>query len=43
MNILDNTLNQLSKIQKINQIEINHDLRKTFNTHSQIEFKTAMF
>ena len=40
--MLDNTLNQSIKFRTKNSIEINDDARGTYNTNSQIEFKTSM-
>ena len=40
--MLDNTLNQLSKFRIKNWFEINDDSRGTYNTNSQIKFKTAI-
>ena len=42
INLLYNTLNQLSKFRTKNWIEIDDDLRGAFNTNNQIEFKTSM-
>ena len=39
MSLLDNTLNQLTKLTMKNWVEINDDARKTHNTNSQIKFK----
>ena len=41
-NLLDNTLNQPSKLRRRNQVEINDDTHETYNTNSQIRFKTSM-
>ena len=41
-NLLDNTPNQTSKFRAKNWVEINYDLRGTYNTNSQIKFKTSM-
>ena len=43
INLLDNKLNQPSKFRTKNWVEINDDSRGTYNTNSQIEFKTSMF
>ena len=40
--MLDNTPDQPSKFRTKNCIEINDDLRKTYNKDSQIKFKTSM-
>ena len=37
-NLLDNTPNQTSKFRAKNWVEINYDLRGTYNTNSQIKF-----
>ena len=42
INFLDNTLNQPSKLRTKNWVEINDDSRGTYNTNSQIRFKTSM-
>ena len=42
MNLLDNTSNQPSKFKTKNQVEINDELRGTYNVNSQIKFKTTM-
>ena len=42
INLLYNTLNQLSKFRTKNWIEIDDDLRGVFNTNNQIKFKTSM-
>ena len=42
INLLDNTPNQLSKFRTINWVEINDDSRGTYNTNSQIKFKTSI-
>ena len=39
---MGNTPNQLSKFKAKNKVEINDDARGTYNTNSQIEFKTSM-
>ena len=39
---LDNTSNQAPKFWIKNWVEINDDSRETFNTNSQIKFKTSM-
>ena len=43
INFLDNTPNQSSKFKTKNWVEINDDSRRTYNTNSQIKFKTSMF
>ena len=40
INLLDNTLNQPSKFRTKIWVEINDDARETYNTNSQIKFKT---
>ena len=42
INLLDNTPNQPTKIRTKNCVEINDEERGTFNTNSQIKFKTSM-
>ena len=42
INLLDNTPNQPSKFRTKNWVEINDDARGTYNTNSQIKFKTSM-
>ena len=42
MFLLDNKSNQPSKFRTKNWVEINDNLRGTYNTNSQIKFKTAM-
>ena len=42
INLLDNTPNQPSKFRTKNWIEINVDSCETYNTNSQIKFKTSM-
>ena len=42
INLLDNTSNQRFKFRTKNWIEINDDSRGTYNTNSQIEFKTTV-
>ena len=41
--MLDNTRNQPAKFRTKNWVEINDDLRGTYNTNSQIKFKTSVF
>ena len=41
INLLDNTPNQPTKFRTKNWIEINHDACRTYNTNSQIKFKTS--
>ena len=40
--LLDNTSNQLSRFRTKNWVEINDDSRKTYNTNSQIKFRSTM-
>ena len=40
--LLEKTPNQTSKFGTKNLIEINDDLRETYNNSSQIKFKTSM-
>ena len=40
--MLENTLNQPTKFRTKNWVEINDDSRGTYNTNSQIKFKTSM-
>ena len=40
--LLDNTPNQPNKFRTKTWIEINDELRGTYNTNSQIKFKTSM-
>ena len=42
INLLDNTPNQPTKFRTKNWFEINDDARGTYNTNSQIKFKTLM-
>ena len=42
INLLDNTPNQPSKYGTQKWIEINDESRRTYNTNSQIKFKTMM-
>ena len=42
INLLDNTPNQPSKFRTKNWVENNYS-RGTYNTNSQIKFKTSMF
>ena len=42
MNFLDNTLNQPTKFSTKNWVEKNNESRGTYNTNSQIRFKTSM-
>ena len=39
---MDNTPNQQPKLRLENWVEINDNLRWTYNTNSQIKFKTSM-
>ena len=41
-NLIDNTSNQPSKFRTKNWVEINDELRGTYNVNSQIKFKTTM-
>ena len=40
--LLDNTLNQPTKFKTRNWVEINDEARGTYNTASQVKFKTSM-
>ena len=40
INLFDNTPNQPTKFRKKNWVEINDDSLGTYNTNSQIKFKT---
>ena len=40
--MLKNTPNQPTKFRTKNWLKINHDSRGTYNTNSQIKFKTSM-
>ena len=42
INLLDNTSNQPSKFKAKNWVEINDESRETYNTNSQIKFKTKI-
>ena len=42
INLLDNTQNQPTNCRTKNWVEINDDARGTYNTNSQIRFKTSM-
>ena len=42
INLLENTSNQPSKFRIKNWVEINDESRETYNTNSQIKFKTTM-
>ena len=42
INLLDNTLDQLSKFRTKNWMEINDRSQGVYNTNSNIRFKTAM-
>ena len=42
MNLLDNASNQPSKFRTKNWVEMNDESRGTYNTNSQIKFKTTM-
>ena len=41
INLLDNTLNQLTKFRTKNWVERNDESRGRYNTGSQIRFKTS--
>ena len=41
-NLLENTPNQPTKLRTKTWVEIEEDLRRTYNTNSQIKFKTSM-
>ena len=43
VNLLDNASNKLSKFRTKNSIEINDQSRGTYNTNSDIRFKTTIF
>ena len=42
INLLNNKLNQPTKFNTKNWVEINDESRRTYNTNSQIRFKTSM-
>ena len=42
INLLDHTSNQPSIFRTKNWVEINDELRRAYNTNSQINFKTTM-
>ena len=42
INLLDKILNQPPKFRTKSQVEINDDSKETYNTNSQIKFKTTM-
>ena len=42
INLLVNTPNQPSEIRSGNWVEINDDTRETYNTNSQVKYKTSM-
>ena len=42
INLLDNTTYQSTKFRTKNWVKINDDSRGTYNTNSQIKFKTSM-
>ena len=42
INFLENTTNQQNKFRTTNWVEINDDSRGTYNTNSQIKFKTSV-
>ena len=41
-NLLEDTPNQTTKFRRKNWVEINDDSHVTYNTNSQIKFKTSM-
>ena len=42
INLLENTTNQQNKFRTTNWVEINYDSRGTYDTNSQIKFKTSV-
>ena len=42
INLLDNTTNQTTKFGTKHWVEINDELRKTYNEDNQIRFKTSV-
>ena len=42
INLLDNTPNQPTKLRKKDQVQVTDNLCGTYNTKSQIKFKTSM-
>ena len=42
INLLDNTTNQTTKFRTKHWVEINDELRKTYNEDNQIRFKTSV-
>ena len=42
INLLENTSNQSTEFRTKNRVEMNNDLRVTYNTNSQIKFRTLM-
>ena len=42
IHLLDNTPNKPNKLRTKNRVEINDDAHRTYNTNSQIKFKTPM-
>ena len=40
--MLENTPNQPTKFKTKNWVEMNDDSRRTYNTNSQVKFKTSM-
>ena len=42
INLLENAPNQPTKFRTKNWVEINVDLHGTYNTNSQVKFKTSM-
>ena len=41
INLLDNAPNQLNKFKRKNYVEINDEIRVTYNANSQSKFKTT--
>ena len=41
-NLIDGASNQLSKFRTKNWVEINNELRETYNVNSQTKFKNTM-
>ena len=42
INLLDNTLSQLSKFRTKNSVEINDESRESYNINRDIKFKSTM-
>ena len=42
IDLLNNTTDQPSKIRRKKQVELNDDLRESYNVNSQIKLKTKM-